>query len=71
MDTNTEGDSSGELLLKPSLKNPVPAVATTGFEDFWKGGSESMTLSEKQLRSVERKGVNIFNRRKTKRLIPV
>jgi len=30
------------------LENPVPSVATTGFEDFWKGGSEPMTLSEKK-----------------------
>jgi hypothetical protein len=37
------------------LKNMVPAVATTGFEDFWKGGSEPMILSEKTLCSVGRK----------------
>jgi hypothetical protein len=37
------------------VKNPVPEVATTGLQDFWKGGPESMTLSEKKLCSVGRK----------------
>ena len=52
------------------LENPVPSVATTGFEDFWKGGSEPITLSEKKLCSVGRKWEYAFNRRKAKKLIP-
>ena len=40
------------------------------FEDFWKGGSEPMTLSEIPLCSVGRKWVYIFNRRRAKKLIP-
>ncbi len=39
-----------ELLLK---------MVATGFEDFWKGGSEPMTLSEKTLCSVGRKWMYI------------
>ena len=45
-------------------------MAITGFEDFWKDGSEPMTPSEKKLCSVGRKWVYIFNRRKAKKLIP-
>jgi gas vesicle protein len=41
-------------------------MATTGFEDFYNGGSEPMTLPEKKSSSVERKWEYIFNRRKTK-----
>ena len=37
-------------------ENPVPAVAITGFEDFWKDGSEPMTLSEKELCSQDANG---------------
>jgi hypothetical protein len=36
-----------------------------------RGGSEPMTLSEITLRSVGRKWVYIFDRRKAKKLIPV
>ena len=32
------------------MENPAPAVATAGFEDFWKGGLEPITLSGKKLR---------------------
>jgi hypothetical protein len=53
------------------LENPVPSVATMGFEDFWKGGSEPMTLWEKILCSVGPKRMYIFHCRKAKRLIPV
>ena len=53
------------------LENPVPSGATTGFEDFWKGGSEPMTLSEKKLCSVGPKRMYIFDCRKAKKLIPV
>jgi len=45
-------------------------VATAGFEDFWKGGSEPMTLSEKKLCSVGPKRMYIFDCRKAKKLIP-
>jgi hypothetical protein len=41
---------------KGCLKNPVSAVATWGFEEFWKGGSEPITLSEKKICSVGRTG---------------
>jgi len=34
---------------KRCLKKSVSGVATTGFEDFWKGGSEPMTVSENKL----------------------
>jgi hypothetical protein len=53
------------------LEDPVPSVATTGFEGFWKGGSEPMTLSEKILCSVGPKRMYIFDCRKAKKSIPV
>jgi hypothetical protein len=46
-------------------------VATTGLQDFSKGGPEPMTLSEKQLCSVGRKWEYGFIRQKAKKLIPV
>jgi len=45
-------------------------VAIAGLEDFWKGGSEPITLAEKKLRSVGRKWVYLFNRAKARKLIP-
>jgi hypothetical protein len=42
-----ETDPRKDPRRKRCLKNPVPAVVTTGFEDFWKGGSEPIALSEK------------------------
>ncbi|OFW27043.1 MAG: hypothetical protein A3J28_11780 [Acidobacteria bacterium RIFCSPLOWO2_12_FULL_60_22] len=45
-------------------------MATAGFEDLWKGGSEPITLSEKDLCSVGRKWVYTFYHRKGERLIP-
>jgi hypothetical protein len=53
------------------VKNPVPEVATTGLQDFSKGGPEPMTLSEKQLCSVGRKWEYSFIRQNAKKLIPV
>jgi hypothetical protein len=47
------------------------AVPTPSIEDFWKGGSEPMTISEKTLCSVGRKWVYIFDWRKPKKLIPI
>jgi len=46
-------------------------VTITGFEDFSKGGLEPITLSEEKLWSIGRKWVYIFNRQKSKKLIPV
>jgi hypothetical protein len=40
------------VICEAVSENPVPAVPTTGFEEFWKGGSEPTTLSEKTLCSV-------------------
>jgi hypothetical protein len=42
-----------------------------GFGDFWKGGSEPMSLSKKTLCPVGRKWMYISNRRRAKKLIPV
>jgi hypothetical protein len=53
------------------LENPVPSVATTGFKDFWKGGSEPMARSEKTSCSVGPKWMYAFDCRKAKKLIPV
>jgi hypothetical protein len=52
------------------LENPVPSVATRGFEDFWKGGSEPMILSKQKLCSVGPKRIYIFDCRKAIKLIP-
>jgi hypothetical protein len=38
--------SQERLRKKWSLENPVPSVATTGFENFWKYGSGADVLSE-------------------------
>ena len=53
------------------LKNPVPAVVTTGFEDFRKDGSGPMTLLERKGGSVGGKWLYSFNRQNGKKLIPV
>lgn len=54
------------LRRKWCLENPVPSVATTGFEDFRRGGSELMTLLEKKLCSVGPKRMYISDCRKAK-----
>jgi len=46
-------------------------VATTGLEDFWKGGAEPMTLPEKKYAQFGCTWEYILNRRKAKKLIPV
>ena len=45
-------------------------MATTGLQDFWKGGLEPITLPEKKFRSVGGKWAYIFNCQKAKELIP-
>ena len=51
--------------------NPASGVVATGREDFRKGGSEPMALSEKQSYSVGRRRMYIFYHRKAKKEIPV
>ncbi len=43
------------------LRNLASGVVATGREDFWKGGSEPMALSEKKSYSVGRRWMYIFN----------
>jgi hypothetical protein len=62
--------SQDRLRRKWCLENPVPSVATTGFDDSWQGGSGLRTLSEKKLSSVGPKRMYISDCRKAKELIP-
>ena len=56
---------------KRCLRNPIPAVATTGLEDFWKGASKPMSPSEQESCSAGPGCVYIFNCRMAKKLIHI